>query len=263
MMDTIQDRVRVGIPYRTSAEEASGENAKHEDYCRAVRLAGGEPIAISLRLSDAELKALVRSLDAFVLSGSPADVAPERYGAQRLPECGESDAQRERADWAALEEAFTAHKPLLASCYGIQSLNVFLGGTLVQDIPSELPDALRHSTEGLPKGAPAPIHEVRIEPGSKLAELAGSTEARVNTSHHQAILKPGCGLRVTAAAPDGVIEAVEWIGDGTTADSNGDWVVGVQWHPEHAIHEASGDAFSDSLFRALVRAAAGVVPQAT
>jgi putative glutamine amidotransferase len=261
MMDTLQDRVRVGIPYRTSAEEASGENRKHEDYCRAVRNAGGEPVAISLRLSDADLKALVGSLDAFVLSGSPADVVPARYGAPRHTNCGDADAARERADRAAIEEAFTAGKPLLASCYGIQSLNVFLGGSLVQDIPSEVPGALRHSTEGLPKDSPAPVHSVRIEPGAILAELAGAQEVRVNSSHHQSILKPGRGLRVTAVAPDGVIEAVEWIGEG--AGANGNWIVGVQWHPEHAIHEEQGDAFSESLFRAVVRAAAGVIPQAT
>jgi putative glutamine amidotransferase len=269
MMDTSQDRVRVGIPYRTSAEEASGENAKHNDYCEAVRRAGGEPVAISLRLGDADLTTLLRSLDAFVLPGSPADVDPARYGTERRPTCDPSDAARERVDWAVFEEAFAANKPLLASCYGLQSLNVYLGGTLVQDIPSEVHGALRHGKTGLPKGSPAPIHSVRVEPGSKLADLAGFAqqaggEINVNSTHHQSVLDVGRGLRVTATAPDGVIEAVEYTGGADGANSGGEnWVVGVQWHPEHAIHESQGDRFSESLFRALVRAAAGVAPQAT
>lgn len=264
MMDSVQDRVRVGIPYRTSAEEASGENAKHNDYCEAVRRAGGEPVAISLRLGDAELKALLRSLDAFVLPGSPADVDPARYNAERRPTCDPSDAARERTDWAVFDEVFAARKPLLASCYGLQSLNIYLSGTLVQDIPSEVSGALRHGKAGLPKESAAPIHEIRIEPGTKLSEMAGGTEVRVNSTHHQSVLDVGRGLRVTATAPDGVIEAVEYAGaPDATASSGENWIIGVQWHPEHAIHEAQGDAFSESLFRALVRAAAGVAPQAT
>lgn len=263
MMDSIQDRVRVGILYRTSAEEASGESARFNDYCEAVRRAGGEPVAISLQLGDVELKALLRSLDAFVLPGSPADVDPARYGAERRPKCDPADAARERADWAVFDEVFATQKPLLASCYGIQSLNAYLGGTLVQDIPSEISGALRHGKTGLPAGSPAPVHSIRIEPGSKLAELAGTSEVNVNSSHHQSVLEVGRGLRVTATAPDGVIEAVECAGGDTSATSGENWVVGVQWHPEHAIHQAQGDAFSESLFRALVRAAAGVAPQAT
>jgi len=264
MIDPVQDRVRVGIPYRTSAEEASGENAKFNDYCEAVRRAGGEPVAISLRLGDAELKALLHSLDAFVLPGSPADVDPARYNTERRATCDPSDAARERTDWAIFEEVFAAQKPLLASCYGVQSLNAYLGGTLVQDIPTEVSGALRHGKTGLPPGSAAPVHSIRIEPGSRLAELVGGSEVNVNSSHHQSVLETGRGLRVTATAPDGVIEAVEYMGGAeTTAGSGENWVVGVQWHPEHAIHEAQGDAFSESLFRALVRAAAGVAPQAT
>lgn len=268
MMDTVQDRVRVfrqdsprvGVPYRTSAEEASGSHAKHEDYCRAIREAGGEPVAISLRLNDAELDALLRSLDAFVLPGSPADVDPTRYGAARSPKCDDPDPARERTEWAIFKHAFAEQKPLLASCYGLQSLNVFLGGTLVQDIPTEVPGALQHSKK---TGETVnPVHAIAIVPGTKLAELAGGTEARVNSSHHQSILKPGRDLRVTATAPDGIIEAVEWTGNGDPATAQ-NWMIGVQWHPEHAMNEPAGDAFSQSLFRALVRAAAGVAPQAT
>jgi putative glutamine amidotransferase len=258
--------LRVGIPYRTAKEEAAGDNRKHEYYCQAVRDAGGAAVPISLNLDDAQLSKLLHSLDAFVTTGSPADVDPARYGAARHPKCGDADPARERTDWAIYEHAFAEQKPVLAICYGAQTLNVFLGGALVQDIPSELPNALRHSKnangEVMPAPSQDPVHAVTIEPGSKLAEISGALEIRVNTSHHQAIRTPGRGLRVTGRAPDGVIEAVEFTGSGL-APAADHWIVGVQWHPERPIHEEAGDSFSAALFRALVRAALGVAPQAT
>jgi putative glutamine amidotransferase len=260
--------LRVGIPYRTAKEEAAGDNRKHEYYCRAVRDAGGEAVPISLNLDDSQLSALLHSLDAFVTTGSPADVDPARYGAARHPKRGDADAARERTDWAIYEHAFAEQKPVLAICYGAQTLNVFLGGALVQDIPSELPNALRHSKnangEVMPAPSQDPVHALQIEADSKLAEISGAAENRVNTSHHQAIRTPGRGLRVTAKAPDGVIEAVEFTGsDLANAGDAEHWIVGVQWHPERPIHEEAGDAFSAALFRALVSAAVGVAPQAT
>jgi len=252
---------RVGIPYRTAREEASGENRKHEYYCQAVREAGGEPVAISLNLDDARLSALLDSLDAFVSPGSPADVDPALYGGTRHEKCAEPDPARERTDRTVYNHALAGQKPVLAICYGVQSINVFLGGSLYQDIPSELANALRHSKtangEVMPAPSQDPVHAVHIEAGSKLAEFAGAAEARVNSSHHQAIRALGRGLRVVATAPDGMIEAVEF------ATGGENWIVGVQWHPERPIHESAGDAFSSAIFRALVRAAVGVVPQAT
>jgi putative glutamine amidotransferase len=104
-------------------------------------------------------------------------------------------------------------------------VNVAFGGTLVQDIPIELPHALAHETDA-PRDAR--VHDVAITPGSRLAAAAGTTLVRVNSSHHQALARIGDGLRVTAAAPDGIIEGVEW-GDGDW------WMVGVQWHPEELV----------------------------
>lgn len=286
MIATIQDRVRVGVPYRTAKEEVAGEHAKHEYYLRAIREAGAEAAPISLKLGDAELARVVRSFDAFVLPGSPADVDPLRYGVTRQPKCGEADPARERVDWAVLEHVFAKRKPLLAICYGIQSLNVFLGGTLVQDVPSEITGALRHSKVGKVAGEVAqrpredPLHTIRIEPGTRLAQLAESAaapgaekalEALVNSSHHQSILTPGRGLKVSAVAPDGVLEAVEWMegpvqglerGWGVS-NAGGPWITGVQWHPERPTGDAAADAFSAALFRALALAASGVAPQAT
>ncbi len=176
--------------------------------------------------------------------GSPADVAPERYHAARRPECAESDPDREKTDSALLENAFAEGKPVLAICFGVQSLNVFLSGSLIQDIPTEVRTDIQHKWER-EQGAPEPFHLIKIEPGSRLAQLAGKNEVRVNSSHHQSVLKPGRDLRVTAHAPDGVIEAVEWTGDAN-------WVTGVQWHPERMIKD---DLLAQALFRELVEVA--------
>jgi len=252
----LQERPRVGVPYRTSAEEAAGNNTKHAEYCAAVRNAGGEPIAISLQLGDAELKNLAQTLDAYVFPGSPADVNPALYGAARNPKCGDADAARERTDYALLDDAFANAKPVLAICYGAQILNVKLGGTLYQDIESELPGSLNHTKDGVPKGQPDPVHDAVIQSGGELAQVAAATGieqsgdgfwARVNTSHHQSIRDIGHGLRIAARAPDGVIEAVEH-------EPHKHWVMGVQWHPERPTHEKMGDALSESLFRVFMQA---------
>jgi putative glutamine amidotransferase len=281
MWGAIEDRARVGVPYRTASSEAAGEVREYQQYCRAVREAGGDPIPISLRLDDSTLKALLEELDAFVLPGSPADVDPALYGARRHAKCAPPDALRERVDQAICQHALAASKPVLAICYGAQSLNVFLGGTLIQDVPSEVPGALEHarqsSGELLVSPGDDPLHEVRLQPGSTLAKLLAAADDHiagkpgctlVNSSHHQAIRTPGRGLRVSALAPDGALEAVEWAESepgpvSRSADSPMPWMIGVQWHPERMPHEAPGGAFAALLFRALVRAATGVVPQAT
>jgi putative glutamine amidotransferase len=255
----VQERPRVGVPYRTSKEEAVGNNVKHEEYCAGVRAAGGEPVAISLQLGDAELKKLAGTLDAFVLPGSPADVDPALYKAARNPKCGDADPARERTDYALLNDAFANAKPVLAICYGAQILNVKLGGTLYQDIESELPGAMNHTKDGVPKGQPDPVHDAVIESGGELAQIAAATGieqsgdgfwARVNTSHHQSIRELGRGLRVAARAPDRVTEAVERVPD----EMKKHWVMGVQWHPERPAHEKMGDELSESLFRAFMKA---------
>jgi putative glutamine amidotransferase len=237
--------LRIGVPYRTKKEQVTNGTQKIEKYLAAVRQAGAEAVAVSLELSRSQLDELADSLDGFLLSGSPADVDPAHFGAPRQPECNKADPDRERTDFALLRHAFAEHKPVLAICYGIQSLNVHLGGTLLQDIPKALGTEIDHDWDD-EQALPDTLHDAQLERGSQLAQLNGSTQAVVNSSHHQSIEEPGRGLRVTARAPDGVIEAVEWAGD-----SN--WVVGVQWHPERM---AETDALSQSLFRGLVRAAA-------
>jgi putative glutamine amidotransferase len=235
---------RVGIPYRTRKEELTGDFSRIKQYVAAVQGAGADPVVVSLGRSREELKKLVKSLGAVVLSGSPADVDPSLYHATRDPKTAEADSYRDHTDFALLEYAFAEQKPVLAICFGIQSLNVFLGGTLLQDIPSEVGSSVEHEWED-EQGAPETFHPIHIDRQSMLATIAGGTEAVVNSSHHQSVLQPGRNLRVVARSEDQVIEAVEW-----TGDSN--WVMGVQWHPERMVEK---DALAQSLFRTLVRAA--------
>ena len=255
-------RPLVGIPFRSLKEEDDPSmRAKIEPYLRAVEAAGGHPAEISLRLPSEKLVAWSAAFDAIVLPGSPADVEPSWYHAERIPACAESDPYREQTDFALLDSAFVAGKPVLAICYGIQSLNVYLGGSLVQDIAAVLKSDLPHAWAGRASGAPEPHHDVAIEPGSRLAQLAGVSHALVNSSHHQALDRLGRGLRIAARAPDGVIEAVEFDSDassgpgssaaGISGAAAGPWVLGVQWHPERM----TSDALSQSLFHELIAAA--------
>jgi putative glutamine amidotransferase len=244
-------RPRVGIPYRTRNEELTGDFDKIEKYATAVRMVGGEPVIVSLGRSREEIKKLVGTLDGVLLSGSPADVDPSQFHASRHPKTNNADPYRDRTDFALLEYAFAEQKPVLAICFGIQSLNVFLGGTLVQDIPSEIGAHIEHEWED-DLGAPETFHPIRIDRDSMLARIAGRNEVQVNSSHHQSVLQPGRNLRVVARSDDQVVEAIEW-----TGDSN--WVMGVQWHPERMVEK---DALAQALFRTLIGAARRATLQA-
>jgi putative glutamine amidotransferase len=247
MPQQTQARPRVGVPWRTAAEESENRRPRIDKYLHAVEKAGGEAVLLSLVSSPSDLKRQVENLDAFVLTGSPADLDPAHFGAKRHPATADADAARERTDFTLLEHALAAGKPVLAICYGIQSLNVFLGGSLVQDIPTELGTTICHSPEEdeLPDGTESPdmIHGAQIDAG-RVLKLSLAPSAEVNSWHHQSVLEPGRGLRVTARSADSVIEAVEW-----AADEN--WVVGVQWHPERMPE----DALAQALFRDLLVAA--------
>ena len=247
MSQQVLSRPRIGVPWRTAAEEAANRRGKIDNYLQAVERAGGDAVLLSLALPADALRRQARDLDGILLTGSPADVDPAHYGAKRHPATESADAARERTDFGLLEDALAGGKPVLAICYGIQSLNVFLGGSLVQDIPAEVGTKICHSPEEdeLPNGTEAPdaMHWANIGTGRVFA-LAGAAQAEINSWHHQSVLEPGRGLRVTARAADGVVEAVEW-------QDNSNWVVGVQWHPERM----PADALAQSLFRELVTAA--------
>jgi putative glutamine amidotransferase len=235
MIAGTKEHPRIGVPWRAASDEAAGRRGAYDQYLLAVRVAGGEAVEISLSLPTSELAALAESVDGVALTGSQADMDPRRFGAVPHPRTAAPDKRREQTDDFLLGHVFGTGKPLLAICFGIQSLNVHLGGSLVQDIPSELNSEIAHARE---EGDAR--HEVKIE-GGHLADLASRSSVEVNSSHHQSILKPGRGLQITARAPDGVIEAVEWTG-------GPEWIVGVQWHPERM----PGDPLAEGLFRRLV-----------
>jgi len=207
------------------------------DYSRAVAAAGGIPIQIPLVPGIAE--DLAQRLDGFVLCGSASDVDPARYGEPRHPEVEIVHPERDETDRQVLAHAFHEKKPVLGICFGMQSLNVYLEGTLLQHIPASIAGALEHQDRQA-------RHPVVMEPGSRMAEWAGDApELLVNSTHHQSVQRLGRGLKVVARATDGVIEAVE-------GDFPRHFVIGVQWHPERLWEE---EPLSARVFQELVRAA--------
>jgi putative glutamine amidotransferase len=182
------------------------------------------------------------SFDGLVLGGG-ADVDPARYGQKPRPDADlELDPERDATEFSLFERAWGEKKPILAICRGLQVANVALRGTLVQDLPSEKPSPIVHSRAG-EKSTTRREHPVSIIPGTRLAQVAEVPQIEVNSRHHQAILAAAPGLRVSAQAPDGVIEAVEW-------DRSDRWLLAVQWHPENL----AGDPVSRRLFAEFARA---------
>jgi putative glutamine amidotransferase len=211
-------------------------------YAEAVEAAGGLPVHVPLIPDREYLTALGARIDGLMLSGSDSDVDPARFGEEPHPRLGPVYRERDETDLLLLELAEARRLPVLAICFGLQSLNVARGGTLIQDIASQVPQAAKHE-----RGAPRTdfSHSINIEADSPLARLAGGPSARVNSSHHQAIKDLGRHLRVIARARDGVIEAV--------ADTRPDrHVIGVQWHPEVGWER---DELSQAIFKDFVRAA--------
>jgi putative glutamine amidotransferase len=241
-------RPRVAIPLPLSTDAAYVERALPQ-YEAAVRMAGGEPIRISLDLKEAELKKLIASCDAVLLPGSKTDVDPAKYGASKHEKTAPPDAKRDDIDCALLDDAYANKKPVLGICYGLQSLNVYRSGTLIQHIPEFLSPEGQGINHAAGRNVPV-AHQAEIDPASTLAQIVGEGAAEslsipVNSSHHQSADKAGAGLKVVARCPkDGIIEAVE----GTDPEH---FVLAVQWHPERSV---DGDEASRAIFRAFVDA---------
>ena len=211
-------------------------------YGEAVAAAGGVPVHIPL-IPDPELiKALVGRLDGVLLPGSASDVDPLRYGREPHAKLGPVHPLKDETDLLVLKEAEERRLPLLAICFGMQVWNVYRGGSLIQDIHSEVPKALKHE-QGAPRERPS--HQVKIRPESLLESLAGEDLALVNSHHHQALEQIGEGLQASAWSSDGLVEAVEDV-------SEGRWALGVQWHPEIGWER---DGLSANIFRAFLQAA--------
>lgn len=209
------------------------------DYSEAVEAAGGLPVHIPLIPRPDFIRCVMADLDGLLLPGSDSDMDPHRYGRQPHPRLGAVHPEKDETDLLTLAEAEDLAMPLFAICFGVQSLNVSRGGTLIQDIASQHENAIKHE-QGVPRDRHS--HRVRLLEDSILGQIAGSESAPVNSHHHQALETLGRELVATAWAPDGLVEAVE--------DPRGDrFVVGVQWHPELAWQR---DELSLALFNRFI-----------
>lgn len=242
------------MPHSTDLEYSERALPQYE---RAVSLAGGEPVRVPPDIPTRQVKDLIASCDGVLLPGSKADVDPSRFQQQKSEQTAAADLRREATDDLLLEHAYSDRKPILGICYGLQSLNVFRNGSLIQHIPDFLPEATRGKVNH-EAGKNVPVaHKVEVAANSKLAQLiANGTKHEtasptplilpVNSSHHQSADAIGEGLRIVArCTDDAIIEALE----GTSADH---FVIAVQWHPERSIDD---DEPSRAIFRALINAA--------
>jgi putative glutamine amidotransferase len=239
---------RIAIPQSRSADPAY--NAKiMPHYCEAVERAGGEPVEVPLELDNHGITRLAASCDGLLLPGSHADVNPQKYGAARQPQTAPDDPRRDNADELLLQDAYSLRKPIFGICYGLQSLNVWRSGGLVQHLATGVAhERVRPEDDDAALGDAT--HHVLVDATSRLGQLVlaglafsdpdlaahpergeGSAvlDIVVNSSHHQAVERCGDGLRRVAWCPeDNVVEALE-----TTAADH--WVLAVQWHPERLL----------------------------
>jgi putative glutamine amidotransferase len=228
-------KARIAIPVPTGTDHEYNQRSWPQ-YAAAVEQAGGAAVEVSLALSPAEIARLITRCQGILLPGSPTDVNPQKYGQDAVEACAVSDPRRENVDELLIQDAYNLHKPILAVCFGLQILNVWRGGTLLQDL-TVMP--VNHAAG--PSVAIA--HSASVVTESMLGAMLATEEAPiidgfrrlpVNSSHHQAVGIAGDGLRVVARCPhDGVIEAVEGVGNGEGDGTH--WVLGVQWHPERSL----------------------------
>jgi putative glutamine amidotransferase len=281
---------RIAIPMPHSSDPEYAERAIPQ-YERAVKLAGGEPVRIPLDLPSAEVKKIIEHCDGVLLPGSKADLDPARFGAARSPQTATADTRRETIDNLLLQDAYNLRKPVLGICYGLQSLNVYHSGSLIQHIPDFLPEDLRTGVNHDAGKTVAVAHEVKIESESKLAEilceesgprlsreaqLGGATEkenregqglSRANKSfeRNRALAPEGNSLVIPVnsshhqsadAIGNGLRMVARCVEDGIIEALEGTapdhFVLAVQWHPERSVDD---DEPSRAIFRALIKAA--------
>ena len=211
-------------------------------YADGVLQAGGVPVIVPHNLDEEALRAVLDRLDGVLLSGG-GDIDPALFGEEPHPATCEIEPDRDGVELTLARWVVERDMPFLAICRGIQVLNVALGGSLVQDIPSQVPNAVPHSFDRATTPRDLVAHPVKIDPHSHLARIMQLEVAQTNSWHHQSIQRVADGLQLTAVAPDGVIEAVEVPGRR--------YAIGVQWHPEWLFE---GRAEHQRLFAELVKA---------
>jgi putative glutamine amidotransferase len=237
MWAMMHKRPRIGITMRI--EQTTDRFYLGRHYSEAVAGAGGVPVHISLIPNADYVEAVVDGLDGILLPGSDSDVDPLRYGQQPHPALGTVQTIKDEIDLLVIQAAERKGIPLFAICFGMQILNVSRGGSLIQDISCQVPNAIKHE-QGAPRDRPS--HRIKMLETSKLSKIAGSADAIVNSHHHQAIESLGADLIATAWTTDGIIEALE--------DPRPDrFIVAVQWHPELGWEK---DLLSQRLFRVFV-----------
>jgi putative glutamine amidotransferase len=279
--------VHIAIPEPTSPRYVSDSTAYNQrslpQYLHSLYSAGATPIPIPLHETPQRVAKILSTCHGILLPGSPADIDPQKYGESAIPQCEHPDADRAAVDELLIQDAFNLHKPILAICQGMQALNVWCGGTLIQDIPTQIGAVVNHS----PGRTVTEAHPISITPNTRLADLAkhchlenkagvienktGVVENKAgvpqvsplrpgspqiselaNSSHHQSIHNPGDNLIVSAISPqDNVIEAVELV-------SKDHFVIAVQWHPERTYDQS---ALSRAIFHAFVEACESWTPR--
>jgi putative glutamine amidotransferase len=228
-----------GVVRTWDGAERTGANAA---YLRSVLAAGGVPVILSPLLGPSYAPRALDGVDGLLLSGGE-DLDPAWYGAEQSPFCYPPSRERDLFELALFAAARQRELPILGICRGIQLVNVGLGGSLHQDLPTERPGPVDHNVAA-PRSART--HEVRLAPGSRAAAALGADRVGVNSFHHQAVLALAPALVASGWTEDGLIEAAE-------TPANAPWLLAVQWHPEemHAEHAAP----ERGLFRALVEEA--------
>ena len=222
-------KFRVGL---TPSMSSAGEQHVPQRYVTAIESVGCEGVMLRYEMTEEEMEALVPTLDGVLFTGG-VDVEPARYGAEKEPECGETNPSRDAMELLLLPIALKYKKPILGICRGSQILNVGLGGTLVQDVPKRF-----GKVHQMPDDAPSPFdHDIRIVPGTMLHELMGG-DIKVDSYHHQCVNRLADGLIPTAYAPEGFIEAYEM-------PCGEQFLMAVQWHPECTLND---DMYSIRIF---------------
>jgi len=235
------------VAVSSTADEKPGTPHRvrlNSTYIIALESAGLIPLIVPPLASTTAAREILQKVDGLVLTGGE-DVDPTLYGQERHSEGGVPNRPRDATEIALILAAREMAMPLLAICRGPQVLNVALGGTLIQDIGSQVAGAGEHNARD---DRAARVHEVELEPGSRIAEAMGAVRLRVNSLHHQSVERIAPGLRITGRAPDGVIEGIE-------SECPEWWAIGVQWHPEEM--NDSPEPWDRGLFRAFATALAG------
>ena len=230
------------IGFTLDHEETGGYSqapwyALRENYFNCVAATGAIPIALPCQLELVET--YLDMIDGLIVTGGHFDIPPSMYGESSQHETVKLKAKRTDFEWKVTEGALKRRMPIFGICGGEQLLNVVLGGTLIQHIPDAIENALEHEIKPYDK----PGHQVKLVPGTLLHKIIGEEEIGVNSSHHQAVAKPGKGCVVNCTSPDGVVEGMEY--------PDYPFCLGVQWHPEYLVSQAD-----TKLFAAFTEAAA-------